>query len=93
MYEEIETILSRTLSPFEYEKIEELLKDYTEEQIINAYKNSPIKNINYITKFIKSIKKTPRWLNQKIVNKPLDEETQQEMTDFKNFIEEIRKKE
>ena len=31
MYEQIENILTRTLSPFEYEKIEELLKDYTEE--------------------------------------------------------------
>ena len=50
MYEEIEKILVRTLSPYEYEKLEELKLKYNEEQIINTYKNSAIKNINYIIK-------------------------------------------
>lgn len=91
MYEEIETILSRTLSPFEYEKIEELLKTYTEEQVMYAYKNSPVKHINYITKFIKSQRKTPSWLHKEIINEPIDEETKKEQEDFKTFIEDFRK--
>ena len=90
MYEQIENILTRTLSPFEYEKIEELLKDYTEEQIIYAYKNSPVKNINYISKYIHSIKRTPSWLHQEIKKQPIDEETQKEFEDFQEFIKEFR---
>ena len=90
MYEEIETILSRTLSPFEYEKIEELLKTYTEEQVIYAYKNSPVKHINYITKFINSQKKIPSWLHKEIENQPIDEETIQQDKEFKAFIEDFR---
>ena len=90
MYEEIETILSRTLSPFEYEKIEELLKTYTEEQVMYAYKNSPVKHINYITKFINSQKKIPSWLHKEIENQPIDEETIQQDKEFKAFIEDFR---
>ena len=90
MYEQIEQILVRTLSSYEYEKLEELKQTYTEEQIIYAYKNSPVKNINYITKFIQNKKVVPEWLNREIVNEPLDEETIQEGIEFKKFIEEFR---
>lgn len=91
MYQEIENILVRTLSPYEYEKLEELKQSYTEEQIINAFKNSKSKNINYVIKTIQSLNKTPSWLHQKIENEPLDEETIQEGIDFKKFIEDFRK--
>lgn len=91
MYKEIENILVRTLSPFEYEKIEELLKIYTEEQVINAYRNSPVKNINYISKYLQRIKIIPNWLNKEIENQPIDEETKQENIDFNNFINDFRK--
>ncbi len=92
MYEQIEQIIApNTLSSFEYTKLEELKQIYTEEQIIYAYKNSPVKNINYITKYIKGTKRTPEWLNREIINEPLDEETIQEGIEFKKFIEEFRK--
>ena len=90
MYQELENLLVRTLSSYEYEKLEELKKNYTEEQIIYAYKNSSVKNINYIEKVLKNKKRTPEWLNREIVNEPLDEETIQEGIEFKKFIEEFR---
>lgn len=93
MYEQLENILTRTLSSFEYEKIEELLKTYTEEQIIYAYKNSPVKNINYISKYMQSQKKTPSWLHKEIKSQPIDEETKKQEQDFKKFLEDFRKKE
>lgn len=91
MYQEIENILVRTLSPYEYEKLEELKQYYTEEQIINTYKASNVRNINYIMKVIKNKKVVPEWLNREIVNEPLDEETIKEGIEFKKFIEEFRK--
>lgn len=91
MYQEIENILVRTLSPYEYEKLEELKQNYTEEQIINTYKASNVRNINYIMKIIKNKKVVPEWLNREIVNEPLDEETIKEGIEFKKFIEEFRK--
>ena len=90
MYQELENILVRTLSPYEYEKLEELKKIYTEEQIINAYKNSGVKNINYIMKKLQSKKAVPEWMEREIVNEPLDEETIQDGIDFKKFIEDFR---
>ena len=51
MYDELQQIIApNTLSSFEFTKLEELLKDYTEEQILNAYKKVGYKPINYITK-------------------------------------------
>lgn len=90
MYKEIENILVRTLSPYEYEKLEELKTTYTEDQIIYAYKNSNVRNINYITKVLQSKKPTPDWLHKEIINEPLDEETIQEGIEFKKFIEDFR---
>lgn len=90
MYREIENILVRTLSPYEYEKLEELKKTYTEEQIIQAYKSSSVRNINYIVKAIQKVRIVPEWLNREIVNEPLDEETIREGIEFKKFIEEFR---
>lgn len=90
MYQEIENILVRTLSPYEYEKLEELKKTYTEEQIIQAYKSSSVRNINYIAKAIQKVRVVPEWLNREIVNEPLDEETIREGIEFKKFIEEFR---
>lgn len=91
MYQKIENILVRTLSPYEYEKLEELKQTYTEDQIINAYKTSNVRNINYIAKVIQSRKVVPEWLNREIINEPLDEETIKEGIEFKKFIEEFRK--
>lgn len=90
MYQEIEKILVRTLSPYEYEKLEELKKIYNEQQIIQAYKNSNIKNINYIVKTIQKVKVVPEWLNREITNEPLDAETIREGIEFKKFIEVFR---
>lgn len=90
MYKEIENILVRTLSSYEYEKLEELKQKYTEEQIINTYKTSPVKNINYIIKVIQNKKVVPKWFDKEIINDPLDEETIQESIEFKKFIEEFR---
>lgn len=93
MYKEIENILVRTLSPYEYEKLEELKQNYTEEQIINAYKSSSVKNINYISKVLenKKIDITPNWLNKKIINEEIDEQTKKDIEDFKKFLEEFRR--
>lgn len=92
IYRELEKILVRTLSSYEYEKLEELKRTYTEEQIINAYKNSSVKNINYITKVLQNKKVAPEWLNREIVNESLDEETIKEGIEFKKFIEEFRRR-
>ena len=92
MYKEIENILVRTLSPFEYEQLEILKKDYAEQEIIKTYKNSAVKNINYIKKILQSkIKKTNDWLDKPIINKPIDDETKETYEDFKKFMEEFRK--
>lgn len=92
MYKEIENILVRTISPFEYEQLEDLKQKYSEEQIINAYKTSSVKNINYIKKVLQSkIKNFPSWIHKEIKEQPIDEETQQEFDNFNKFIEEFRK--
>lgn len=90
MYKEIENILVRTLSPFEYEKLEELKQTYTEEQIIEAYKRSNIKNINYVIKVLQTVKKTPEWLKKEIINQKIDTNTKKQFEDFNNFINEFR---
>ena len=90
MYSELENMLVRTLSSFEYEKLEELKKTYSEEQILLAYKNSPVKNINYIEKVLKNKKVVPEWLNKEIVNEPLTEEDEKEHEEFLKFIEDFR---
>ena len=90
MYQELENILVRTLSPFEYEKLEELKQTYSEEQIIDAYKRSNVKNIHYVIKVLQSTKKTPEWLKKDIINEDVDEETQEEFKEFNNFLEEFR---
>ena len=38
MYDELQKILVRTISPFEYERLEDLKTRYSEKQIIDAYK-------------------------------------------------------
>ena len=91
MYNEIENILVRTLSPFEYEQLEELKQTYSEEQIINAYKTSNVKNINYIKKVLQNKKYTPNWLHQEIKNEEIDEQTKKEYDEFMGFIEVFRK--
>lgn len=90
MYQELENILVRTLSPFEYEKLEELKQTYSEDQIINAYKTSNVKNINYIIKILQSKKKTPDWLNKEIINQDIDANTKQEFNEFNDFLKEFR---
>lgn len=90
MYQEIENILVRTLSPFEYEKLEDLKQTYSEKQIIDAYKTSNVKNINYIIKMLQNKKKTPEWMNKEIINQEVDEETKKEFEDFNDFLKELR---
>ena len=90
MYNQLEKILVRTLSPFEYEKLEELKELYSEEQIVAAYKQYGDKPIKYIEKVLKTIKKTPDWLNKEIVNEPIDDETKKDFEDFNNFLEDFR---
>ena len=93
MYKEIEKIIVRTLSPFEYEKLERLKETYNQEQIISAYKKCGDKPINYIEKVIKTIKTTPDWLNKEIINEPIDNKTKKEFEDFMYFLEDFRNEE
>lgn len=90
MYREIEQILVRTLSPFEYERLEDLKTRYSEKQIIDAYKRYGDKPINYISKVVGNMKQTPDWLNREIVNEPIDDETKKDFEDFNNFLEDFR---
>lgn len=91
MYDKIQQfIYPRKLSSYEYEKIEELLKDHTEDEIIFAYKNYGDKPLNYIIKILKNKKKVPEWLNKDIENEKLNQESLDIANDFKNFIEELR---
>jgi hypothetical protein len=90
MYKEIENILVRTLSPYEYEQLEELKQTYSEQQIINAYKTSSVKNINYIKKILQNKKHSPSWLNEEIKNSSIDEQTKKENEEFRKFIVEFR---
>ena len=58
MYQELENILVRTLSPFEYEKLEELKQTYSEKQIIDAYKEQSYwQNKNQRQDYLKKIEK------------------------------------
>ena len=93
MYEQIENILVRTLSPYEFEKLEQLKETYSEQQIVNAYKTSKVKNVNYIAKVLqdKKVNVVPEWFNKEIVEKPVDEETLQIAKEFEDFIKEFRK--
>ena len=90
MYDELQKILVRTLSPFEYERLEQLKESYSEEQVVAAYKQYGDKPIKYIEKVLKTIKKTPDWLNREIVNEPIDNETKKDFEDFNNFLEDFR---
>ena len=90
MYKEIEKIIVRTLSPFEYEKLEDLKNNYTAQQIIGAYKKYGDKPINYISKVVGNIKQTPEWLYTNITNEPIDEKTKKDFEDFKKFLEDFR---
>ena len=91
MYKEIENIIVRTLSPFEYEQLELLKNNYSENSIIKVYKEYGDKPINYIKKVLSTkMKKVPIWLNEEIKPEPIDEETQKEFDDFNNFIKEFR---
>ena len=90
MYEQIEQIIVRTLSPFEYEILEDLKKQYTEKQIIGAYKLYGDKPINYITKVIKNIKKAPDWLDKEIKAIPPDEKTIKCFEDFNEILKGFR---
>ena len=76
MYDELQQIIApNTLSSFEFTKLEELLKDYTEEQILNAYKKVGYKPINYITKILSNKNTiTAEWLNKEIKNQKIDNE-------------------
>lgn len=93
MYEEIEKIIVRTLSPFEYERLEELKTRFSENQIISAYKQYGDKPINYISKVVNTFKQTPEWLNREIVNEPLDDETKKDFEEFRDFLEVFRNEE
>lgn len=90
MYSKIEQIIVRTLSPFEYEKLESLKNNYSDDQIINVYKQYGDKPIKYIEKVLKTTKKTPDWLNMEIINEPIDDETKKDFDEFKLFLEEFR---
>lgn len=90
MYEQIENIIVRTLSPYEYEILEDLKNKYTEQQIVGAYKLYGDKPINYITKVVKNIKKAPAWLDKEIKATPPDEKTKKCFEDFNEFLKGFR---
>lgn len=92
MFDELQKIiLPNQLSSFEYMKLNELLKTYTEEQILEVYRKSGYKPFNYIEKVLKNKKKVPNWLNKEIQNQDIDEETNEIKNDFDTFIEIFRK--
>lgn len=92
MFEEIQKIVyPNQLSSFEYTKLNELLKTYTEEEILFVYRKYGNKPFNYIEKVLKNKKKVPNWLNKEIVNQEIDNETEQTFNDFNSFIEGFRK--
>ena len=95
MYDEIQKIICPTqLSSYDYEKLEELKKTYSEKSIIEAYKNSRIKTVNYVTKVLQDkMKKAPEWLDKVFDDEPLDEKTKEIFEDFDKFLEEFRKNE
>ena len=93
MYDELQKILVRTISPFEYERLEDLKTRYSEKQIIDAYKRYGDKPINYISKVVGNMKQTPDWLDHEIINEPIDEKTEKEFEDFNNFLEGFRNEE
>lgn len=92
MYDEIQKIIApNTLSSFEYMKLEELLNTYSEEEIINAYRNVGYKPIAYITKVLSNKKViTTSWIKQEVVNEPIDKETEKTFNDFQEFIKDFR---
>lgn len=95
MFEEIQKIIApRTLSSFEYMRLEELSKTYSEEEILNIYRNYGHKPMSYISKALadndNKKNKIPDWLNKEIVNQPIDEETIRIEEDFKEFLKEFR---
>lgn len=92
MYDEIQKLIApNMLTSFEYTKIEELLKTYTEDEILNAYRDVGYKPINYITKVLNNKKHiAPEWLKHEIVNEPIDNETKEIFEDFQNFIKKFR---
>lgn len=92
MYDEIQKIIApNMLSSFEYTKLEELNKLYTEEEIINVYRKVGYKPIEYIKKAItKKQHVVPEWLNREIINEPLTKEDLKEDEEFQQFIKEFR---
>lgn len=92
MFDEIQKIISpRTLSSFEYMRLEELSKTYSEEEILNIYRNYGYKPMSYISKALADKKTTtPDWINKEIVNQPIDKQTEDIFNDFQEFIKEFR---
>ena len=90
MYDELQKITGGKLTPFDYTKLNELSKSYSEKDIITIYKKYGYKPINYIEKILL---KTPVWLRKDIVNQPIDNETKDIFTDFNSFIEGFRNEE
>ena len=95
MFDEIQKIIApRTLSSFEYMRLEELSKIYSEEEILNIYKNYGYKPMSYITKTLEDStnkkSKAPEWLNREIINQPIDEETEKIFNDFQEFLNDFR---
>ena len=79
---------SKIFSNNEYLLIEELLKTYTEEEILDVYRKYGNKPVKYIEQVLKNMPKktTPSWFNQEIESTECETDE-----DFKNFIEEFRK--
>lgn len=92
MFDKLQQIIApNTISSFEYMKLEELLKTYSEEEILNAYKNVGYKPIAYIIKVLSNKKTiTADWLKQEVVNEPIDKETEEVFNDFQEFIKDFR---
>jgi len=92
MFDKLQKIIApNTISSFEYMKLEELLKTYSEEEILNAYRNVGYKPIAYITKVLSNKKViTTDWIKQEVVNEPIDKETEKTFNDFQEFIKDFR---
>ena len=92
MYSKIEEQLGRTINPIEFEMLDDLVKDYSINEIVECMKQYKGKPIKYIIQVLKNKPKQQKfeWLDKEIVNQEIDEECKKEHEEFMNFLEEFR---
>lgn len=92
MYRKIEEQLGRTINPLEYEQLNNLVEDYSINEIVECFKQYPGKPLKYIITVLKSKPKNkkPEWFDKVFEEEEPDEETNKLFDEFKTFIEDLR---